>query len=416
MSLIDRLPPETLGEIMELAAGLHPPRPPRDVDIGVGDGRDDDYDSQDERNIEGVGDLTLVGDLGGAITYSHISRYCRFVALGHRKLWISELGVLPKAVPTLVRRSGEALKLHFSIHGSFERQDIRGVLDFLAESPSIALRVASLCIYERRRNAFERAWLGELRRCALDSLQILTVVGNESEYYLDGRPRPFDIWTLPSLRKVTLTDVAFCFPGAHLTELSMSAREAEPGLEPYQLRLGDLLPCLAACRESLEVLKVDFPGFDPSELSAVQGERIYFPRLRQFHYEDPLEQPGPPHHNAVAHLFDRIRFDAGVMLDLRLAIHFSHPDSPALMAEIMDTLQQAGTPPIFGVQLWAGSASRNWVALSVYSSPGDLGRFSTHSDLLDAVFGARDADSIAEVEETEEEEEEGGETDEGETD
>lgn len=402
-------------EIMSLAAQDDPPRPPKRTNVVLPVDPDDDDPMADDyepdlRPIDGEGDLTLPGEVGGAIRYSQVSRRWRQIALDNGAMWAAQIGFLPDQVEEMVKRS-LGRPLHVTLHGSFDRADIAIVLSFLEFHPDAARRVFRIDWYEHRRAAFE-TWIPMLSLCDLGNLTGLKVVGSECEYDdTERRPKAFPALYLPSLRFAHLVDVVFSFPiSENLTELSLCARDQEhEWLARYDLKIEILLDALNKVKDSLQVLELDYPGYDLLDPDTSHPERIEVCNLMHLTYCDRLAQPDSGNRNTVAHVFDRLLYPADAFISLEL--YFTSSEAIRAMPSIVDTLQVAGMPSFFGLRVRVALQDRVSIYLSFYSRP--FGMSEGHSQagehaILDATFG----DTICEQEQCvdKEEDEEGGAT------
>lgn len=401
MDFTSLLPPEILGQIINMVAELEPPRPAKNElsKVLIGDAEDAELDVEDERILVGVEDRILKGELGGSIRCSHVSRYWRSTAIGLMAHSKEELGVHPEAIPTLAQRLAETHDIRVALHGSFKRRDIREAVDYMATTPRFATRIVSLGIYEHRRNALRRLWTKLLQDCQLTRLRTLAIVGNESEVVHSGDVADFPPLILPELREVIMCDCAFSFPASpHLKRLEIIARWPEfDWVNDNVLFLCELFPALSLCKDSLEFLRLDFPIFEPYHvhLKMAPDERIYLPKLRRFDFVIKVAQP-PPGDDDFSYfpaVFDHLLFDMRVMRELTAMVYYHDQEAFESMPISVEAVRKAGFAPAFGLRVVAYlDLGDPIMAFAFYASPGNLSSLRDANDIINATFGERDRD------------------------
>ncbi|VDB92150.1 unnamed protein product [Peniophora sp. CBMAI 1063] len=255
------------------------------------------------------------GDLGSAVSVSHVCQRWRQLALEHATLWAHTVGLLPGQVDLMVSRS-KSSPLHVMLYGADYRPNPDVVLDYFRSHPEASSRIHSLTWVEGRTNYFRKNYCspgtaGLLTQCDLSGLYDLTIFASETFNFENTVIDPE--WgsaylihiNVPALVSASIHDTVFAFHDArNLTRLSLQMLD-DVAIDDMHMNLcfnvGQLLSCLNKYKDTLEFLELSSVGYAMHEPDAYDVIRqtfgevrmglVHFSRLRTFIFRDDFWPP-----------------------------------------------------------------------------------------------------------------------------
>lgn len=323
----------------------------------------------------------------GWIVISHVCTHWRRLIVHLPLLWAKEIGTLPSAIHTMLRRSGPSCPLTLSTLGSSFRQDNAVVWEALSvDGGAVAQRVSEIYCSETRWGYLKHGLLPLIRECPMPLLERLVVVANEPEILL-SKGEALPALVAPRLQAAHLTNTAISFPSNSLSSLSICLGEIIDVMDNWWLQEEHLWLILHQCKTTLTHLNLDIQM--PVDLSKGRSPfqqpvnpPLDFPNLTTLHYRDQLRF-GFFNSTHPIPLFACISYSQSA-----LTVVDVHVDqrSPLMNFELLfSSLLQAGTPSPYGLAVDDATVSRtHTLSIGFFTTPfaTPTGADETHASPL----------------------------------
>lgn len=291
--------------------------------------------------LEELDEPTFVAGEPGRLGWVRLGHVCgRWREILHNSccsLWADDLGSLPEGFHFMLKQAGDKVPVSFHFYGSSYREPYTIPLDALLHDQSLQKRVREMHIVDMLPSRLEEIW-PRLAECDFPILRELLVLGNNVESNPAPGESAFPLLRCPQLRSMCIVNFATFFTSHKVTFIDLRTQRVPYAMmEPFAIRVDDLMNMLTACKDSLLHLALDVIILELDNVSL--REPIRFTSLKSIIFRDPesLVRDEP-----LLLLFSGIRYPSWIVIKIELECRYC--TSLQQGSELFAALKLAGTP------------------------------------------------------------------------